>query len=255
MTRKVPKKPDRKEEATQGQSGRGLSADEQKLWSRVAETVKRDQRSKSALLLGVDLSAMQRALGESDEREKPKTLAPAKAQTKRTGSTTAPSPTTAQPKLSKTQPIGKTASRSKPTSAASVSRSDLDPKTLRKVRSGRHAIEARLDLHGMRQHEAHGELRAFLHRCHAKGRRWVLVITGKGLSRSSIHAVEQNQSRSSHWSDDFSERSRPGILKERVPTWLAEPDLKMIVIGFSQAAPQHGGEGAIYVQLRSRAKL
>ena len=41
----------------------------------------------------------------------------------------------------------------------------------------------RIDLHGMRQHEAHARLRAFLLGAHAEGHRTVLVITGKGGER------------------------------------------------------------------------
>ena len=45
---------------------------------------------------------------------------------------------------------------------------------------GRKEIDARLDLHGMTQIRAHRVLRDFLHRAHADGLTFVLVITGKG---------------------------------------------------------------------------
>jgi DNA-nicking Smr family endonuclease len=104
-------------------------------------------------------------------------------------------------------------------------------------------IEARLDLHGMRQAEAHRALRNFLLRCHDSGRRWVLVITGKGVSERSNRADRD---------DGFLEREERGTLRRNVPLWLSEPELRSIIISTSSAAPQHGGDGALYVYLRKR---
>jgi DNA-nicking Smr family endonuclease len=58
--------------------------------------------------------------------------------------------------------------------------SDLDRRKARRIGTGKIDIEARIDLHGMRQSEAHAALRRFLRQAHAVGRRWVLIITGKG---------------------------------------------------------------------------
>src|SRR5690606_16889505 len=58
----------------------------------------------------------------------------------------------------------------------------LDRPTLDKLAKGRLPIEARVDLHGMTQDEAYSLLFSFLHRAHAAGLRYVLVITGKGSS-------------------------------------------------------------------------
>ena len=114
----------------------------------------------------------------------------------------------------------------------------FDRSSARKIRSGQKPIEARVDLHGMRQDEAHGELRAFLHRCQARGLRYVLVITGKGKASTS--------------SDDMYVERERGVLRRNVPRWLEEPDLRRIVVSFATAAIQHGGEGAIYIQLRMK---
>lgn len=121
----------------------------------------------------------------------------------------------------------------------------LDPNELRKVRGGRMRIEARLDLHGMRQHEAHSELRRFLLRCQVDGARWVLVITGKGAR--SFDADSQAF-------DSWPTRSSPGVLREKVPLWLREPDLHAVVAGFNAASARHGGDGALYIRLRSRRR-
>lgn len=130
------------------------------------------------------------------------------------------------------------AARPKTTSSAPPL-SDFDRKAARRLRAGQIEIESRIDLHGMRQDEAHAALRRFLHACQRRGQRWVLIITGKGGARSNTGEA-----------DDRPDRSAPGVLKRNVPRWLAEPDLRAIVVSTTEAAIQHGGSGAIYVQLR-----
>ena len=92
-------------------------------------------------------------------------------------------------------------------------------------------IDRRIDLHGKTQSEAHGALLRFLHAAQRDGARYVLVITGKGT-----RAV-----------DEWSAR---GVLKRQVPLWLAQPEFRTIVVGFEDAHIGHGGEGALYVQVR-----
>lgn len=113
------------------------------------------------------------------------------------------------------------------------------PREEKKIRAGRREIERRIDLHGLRQSDAHVRLRRFLHQCHADGLRHVLVITGKGGPRRRKD------------DDDFGWNTEPGgVLRRQVPLWLAEPDLRAIVVSFTSAAIQHGGDGALYVHLR-----
>ncbi len=102
------------------------------------------------------------------------------------------------------------------------------------LRRGRRGIEARLDLHGMVQSEAHAALTGFLLRARAAGHTYVLIVTGKG---------------GASYSDPFGER---GVLRRSVPHWLRGPDLRGIVHGFEEAARHHGGGGALYVRLRRR---
>jgi DNA-nicking Smr family endonuclease len=118
--------------------------------------------------------------------------------------------------------------------------SEFDRKHARRIRGGRTGIEARVDLHGLRQSEAHAALRAFLFRCQGRGLRFVLVITGKGKSGTASDSPYENY------------ENERGVLKRNVPRWLEEPDVRSIVISYTTAAIQHGGEGAIYVHLRAR---
>jgi DNA-nicking Smr family endonuclease len=117
----------------------------------------------------------------------------------------------------------------------------LERKKARKLSSGRIEIEGRIDLHGMRQAEAHAALSRFLSRAYSSGKRWVLVITGKGVPQRTAH-----DERLDH------EGEVRGVLRRNVPRWLAEPDLAPIIIGFTTAAINHGGEGALYVHIRKR---
>jgi DNA-nicking Smr family endonuclease len=102
----------------------------------------------------------------------------------------------------------------------------------RKLSKGRLALEARIDLHGMIQSEAHGFLLQFLVKAHERGLRHVLVITGKGTSLGS-----------------------DGALKRAVPLWFSLPEFRPLISSFEPAARNHGGEGALYVRLaRSKAR-
>jgi DNA-nicking Smr family endonuclease len=98
---------------------------------------------------------------------------------------------------------------------------------------GRAAIDARIDLHGMTQAQAHDALVRFLHRSQARGAKFVLVITGKGAPNAL--------------------RADRGVLRRQVPLWLALPELRGCVLGFDVAHIGHGGEGALYVRLRKVA--
>lgn len=108
----------------------------------------------------------------------------------------------------------------------------LERPVKRKLSKGMLALEARIDLHGMIQSEAHGFLLGFLIRAHARGLRHVLVITGKGASMGS-----------------------DGALKRAVPLWFSLPEFRPLISSYEPAARHHGGEGALYVRLaRSRGE-
>ena len=123
----------------------------------------------------------------------------------------------------------------------------IDRRKARQIGSGRIEVEGKIDLHGMRQSEAHAALRRFLVRAHADERRWVLVITGKGDPLRRGYGDEENEA-------GFRGDPERGVLKRNVPRWLAEPELAAIVVGFTAASVRHGGEGALYVQLRRKSR-
>ena len=186
---------------------RSLSGEDVALWSHVARTVKP--------LPG-------RTVPKSPEAEP---VAPEPEPASRANSS---GPSEARPRPSpKAPPV-----------AALPPLTPFERRTLISLKRGRQPLEAVLDLHGLRQDEAHGRLRSFLAGEQAGGARVVLVITGKG-------------------GEGRGERSWPGemgggrgVLRRVVPQWLAMPDLRRLVVGFSDAAQGHGGAGALYVRLR-----
>jgi DNA-nicking Smr family endonuclease len=96
---------------------------------------------------------------------------------------------------------------------------------------GSQDIDARIDLHGRTQSQAHAALLRFVQKCQTDGARIVLVITGKGSS-----------------ADDFA--SERGVLKRQVPLWLQLPEFRSYVLAVEEAHSGHGGAGALYVRLR-----
>jgi DNA-nicking Smr family endonuclease len=116
-----------------------------------------------------------------------------------------------------------------PPAAVKPAAPSFEPLTRRmkqRVAKGKHAIDARLDLHGFTQAEAHSVLLRFLRTAHARDARLVLVITGKGRG------------------------GEIGVLRRQVPQWLGLPEFRPLVVGFEDAAITHGGEGALYVRVR-----
>jgi DNA-nicking Smr family endonuclease len=107
----------------------------------------------------------------------------------------------------------------------------LERKLKRRVARGREPIDARIDLHGFTQTQAHVALLAFLRRAQADGVRIALVVTGKGTRKA----------------DEAHER---GVLKRQVPLWLSLPQFRPLVVGYEDAHLAHGGAGALYIRVR-----
>lgn len=108
-----------------------------------------------------------------------------------------------------------------------------------RLRRGTLDPDARLDLHGLTEGEAHRTLLLFLRGAQMRGCKLALVVTGKGakIAPDAPFDMELN--------------GRPrGVLKSAVPRWLGERDFAGLVAGTRAAHKKHGGEGALYVYLR-----
>lgn len=106
-------------------------------------------------------------------------------------------------------------------------RPGIQKQVLRKLRQGKFAVEAELDLHGLRVEQARQVLARFLGQSRDKGIRCVRVIHGKGLG---------------------SFQKQP-VLKDKTNRWLQQRDE---VLAFCSARPVDGGTGAVYVLLKRR---
>jgi len=112
----------------------------------------------------------------------------------------------------------------------------IDRRTRARLTRGSLEVDARIDLHGLRQDAAHHRLRSFLIHGQEEGHRLVLVITGKGSTASPT---------------DFGREER-GVLRRSVPAWLDSAEFRGLVAGYDEAGPRHGGGGALYVRIRRR---
>ncbi|QYA13581.1 Smr/MutS family protein [Rhizobium sp. AB2/73] len=181
---------------------RKLSAEDRILWGKVAKST-RPMPGRMA-----DIEAFEAALQAEAEREESARAAKAKPVPPSAETHEAPAPAK--------QPAGR--------------HHPLERPVKRKIARGHLALEARIDLHGLFQSEAHGMLLDFLMRAHSRGLRHVLVITGKGSSMGS-----------------------EGALKRAVPLWFSKPEFRFLISSYETAAQHHGGEGALYIRL-SRLK-
>ncbi len=110
----------------------------------------------------------------------------------------------------------------------------MDEKAFRRMKRGKIRPEGKLDLHGMRIDTAHPALTRFILSAQASGKRLVLVVTGKGKDRDEPGPMPVPR----------------GVLRHKVPQWLALPPLSQAVLQVTPAHLSHGGEGAYYVYLR-----
>jgi DNA-nicking Smr family endonuclease len=186
---------------------RTLGPDEAVLWSEVASTVRpMSQKGRIAKITA-----------ETPVLQKPASVAP-------------PAPA----KLAPFEISGRAAKEPRTTvTTAKEPALRMDARAYVRMRRGRLAPEARIDLHGMTVAEAHSALIGFVMRAHGSGLRLVLVITGKGKSGG-----------------DHGATSRGGILRHQVPHWLQLPPLGPHVLQVAEAHISHGGAGALYVYLR-----
>ncbi len=111
---------------------------------------------------------------------------------------------------------------------------NMDAKSFGRMKRGKLAPEARIDLHGMTLAEAHSALIDFILGAHSDNKRLVLVITGKGRKRDSYDIGSTGI----------------GKIRQQVPQWLTLQPLRNAVLQVTPAHIRHGGEGAYYIYLR-----
>lgn len=110
----------------------------------------------------------------------------------------------------------------------SFRREGISLDVVRKLRRGHWALQAQLDLHGLRRDAAREALSHFVHDSARRGLRCLRVVHGKG-----------------HGSP-----GREPVLKGRVRRWLVQ---KNEVLAFVQARASDGGAGALIVLLSGTA--
>lgn len=93
--------------------------------------------------------------------------------------------------------------------------------------TGKVQLDGRIDLHGMTLAQAEDRLKHYLLHAQGSGKRWILVITGKGVP------------------------DNPDSLRHTVPRWL---DQWSMIAGYRVAKPNDGGEGALYVWIKRDVK-
>ena len=101
----------------------------------------------------------------------------------------------------------------------------IDGTSSKKLRAGKFNVEAKLDLHGMSQHNAFLNLQTFIRKSFSNQYRTILIITGKG-------------------------KEGTGVLRNKLPVWLKSDFCSPYILAFGQAKEKDGGSGAFYIRLR-----
>lgn len=111
----------------------------------------------------------------------------------------------------------------------SFKRDGVQHGVFRKLKQGKYQQEARLDLHRRTVDQARIEVFDFIRQSYRYDLRVVVIVHGRGTHNQSQQA----------------------LLKSYVNKWLPEMDE---VQAYCSAQPQHGGLGAVYVQLKKSEK-
>lgn len=115
----------------------------------------------------------------------------------------------------------------------------MDKSTGNRFRKGKIRPKSRLDLHGYTVEEAFRKVKSFIYSEYDKGSRCVLIITGRGKTVvDDMGRINVNT----------------GILYNELPKWLNCRDIRGYIVSFVSAVEFDGGEGAVYVYLKSSSK-
>jgi DNA-nicking Smr family endonuclease len=103
----------------------------------------------------------------------------------------------------------------------------------KRIDQGKLPIDGRLDLHGLTQLLAMEKFINYINDAYTKGKRMLLVITGKGKNSESGQ----------------------GKLKQALLEWVNSPLVASKILRCTPAKQQHGGTGAFYIFLRRNNEL
>lgn len=106
----------------------------------------------------------------------------------------------------------------------------LDRNTADRLKRGKFPIDITLDLHGLNKEAAHDQFIGTIENAAHSGARLVLVITGKGYRSEGGRA----------------------ILREALPDWVNQPNLRPLLLACCPAQIPDGGDGAFYCLLKRR---
>ena len=115
---------------------------------------------------------------------------------------------------------------------------NLDGKTAEKFRKGQYKIEAKLDLHGLKEKQAFEAVKDFILKAYLHKKRCVLIITGKGIKK-----------------DDEPWYEAKGVIREALPAWLNNAEIRPFILSMTPAKVEDGGSGAMYVLLKRQRNL
>ena len=100
-------------------------------------------------------------------------------------------------------------------------------------------ITKKLDLHGCILSEANTKVKNFINKSYEENHKKILIITGKG-SRSKVYK-------------DPYRSNEMNILKNSIPDFIKnDKSLFEKIIKISNAKPEDGGEGALYIFLKNK---
>jgi len=108
------------------------------------------------------------------------------------------------------------------------------------LKKGKIKIDRRLDLHGYSLLEAYEKFKKEVIKLYNNNKRCLLVITGKGLYQGN---KDQNSE---------SPKLFYGKIKNSIPSWINEDELKRYVFTYQDAGIEHGGDGAVFIYLRKK---
>lgn len=111
---------------------------------------------------------------------------------------------------------------------------NIDANTIKRFKRGEFKIDGELDLHGHTEDKAYDAVHSFIKNAYLRGKRCVLIITGKGY----------------HHDDNDDIFASKGVLRDRVPQWLNDPELRPLILTFMHPEAKLGGTGALCILIR-----